>query len=229
MTTVDRVTIHHEGANAPHDDPGGAANGGYSIWIGVSKITVLRAPDVSWATFGYNHVSLDVCLSGNRMTFPVTNTDLDLLREAYTYARSQNWITDNPGVYPHGTIYPPPAGYPSGSSPTQCPGTLTIARWATVFSQFRVGGSVPVPKEEPMLFASNTQPNPSRFRGMAVDINARSIQGYGNAGLSPSPNLVPRDVQWLGAYSTSNDVNGKARFVIVTAADGGSEYEYTID
>jgi N-acetylmuramoyl-L-alanine amidase len=133
---VDRVTIHHRGGGAPQN---GAWSGSdpYSILIGVTQNTIQQSPLTSWATAGFNHVSYDVCLSGNRMVWAVTDSDLQLLRDAYEVGVARGWIVPSPTVYPHGTLYPPPAPYPSGSSPTECPGTLTIARWLEIISMFQ--------------------------------------------------------------------------------------------
>ena len=76
---VDLVTIHHEGAGAPTDVPRGAA-GGYTYWIGVTRWTWLRDVWSNYATLNFNGVSLDICLSGDRMVYPVSDSDITLIR-----------------------------------------------------------------------------------------------------------------------------------------------------
>jgi hypothetical protein len=141
--SVDRVTQHHQGDGLPHNDPGGAADGGYSAWIGSTTFTMLRSPPESWATFGHNGTSFDVCFSGNRNNAPVTDLDLDLLRQCAAEARRRDWIVDHPTVYPHGTLYPVPPGYPTGSSPTECPGQLAVQRWTLIVAAYDANEPTP--------------------------------------------------------------------------------------
>jgi len=138
---VDRITIHHRGGGVPGDgtwpdsDP-------YCVLIGTTRFTVVQPPWTAWATKGFNHVSFDVCFNGNRMTQPVTDNDLHLLTAACSYARSHGWLAVGAVTFPHGTLHPPPPGYPTGSSPTDCPGTLAIARWPAIYAAC---SSTPVP------------------------------------------------------------------------------------
>jgi len=43
---------------------------------------MLRSPFESFGTLGFNHVSFDVCLSGNRVDHVVTDTDIVLIAAA---------------------------------------------------------------------------------------------------------------------------------------------------
>jgi hypothetical protein len=131
--TVDLVTIHHEGAGVPTNYPRGA-DGGYSIWIGTTNWTILRAPDISYATLGFNHVSLDVCLSGNREVVPVSSGDLILVRKAVADARNRGWVTDHPDVEPH-----------RASFSTACPGSQTMAKWSQVVAACHTPVVAPTP------------------------------------------------------------------------------------
>lgn len=119
---VSLVTIHHEGAGTPSDVTRGA-DGGYSIWIGAARYTMLRPPAVSFATLNFNHVSLDICLSGNRMTSPVTDGDITQIRNAVTEARGNGWVIDAPQVRAHRN---------SPGSSTVCPGDNAMARWGDI-------------------------------------------------------------------------------------------------
>ena len=116
------VTIHHEGAGNPTDVARGAA-GGYTYWIGTTYWTQLRTPWDSYATLNFNHVSLDICLSGDRMNWPVTDNDIRILSGAVKDARGKGYVIDDPLVRAHRN---------SPGSSTVCPGDYTMARWADV-------------------------------------------------------------------------------------------------
>lgn len=136
---VSRVTIHHEGAGSPTDSARGGGEG-YTYWLGTSKFTYLRTPWDSWATKGYNHVSVDICFSGNRMDHPVTDNDLKILENICRDAKNRGFVVSNPGIYPH-----------QATSQTACPGSNTMARWNDVVNAVKRGvgggtsGSAPPP------------------------------------------------------------------------------------
>lgn len=132
--TVDLVTIHHEGAGVPTNYPRGA-DGGYSIWIGTTNYTLLRAPEVSFATKHFNHVSLDVCLSGNHQVVPLSTSTIELVRRGVADARNRGWVTDHPNVEPH-----------RASFSTACPGDQTMTRWSEVVAACHTPVALPVPK-----------------------------------------------------------------------------------
>ena len=125
------VTIHHEGAGDLTDVPRGAA-GGYTYWLGVSGFTRLRDPRTSYATLHYNHVSIDICLSGNRDNWDVTSDDLKRLCAIACDARARGDLTANPTVRPHRWTFN-----------TDCPGQRTMGVWDAITKQFC--GPVPVP------------------------------------------------------------------------------------
>ena len=133
---VSRITIHHEGAGQPADTTR-YSEGGYSIGIGVTMFYTFRDPWSSWGTYGYNHQSLDVCLSGNRMEYPVTSSDIDLIRAAVTDARTRAWVTGAPEVVAHKN---------SPGSSTVCPGDHTMAVWDQVVAACTAG---PAPSPTP--------------------------------------------------------------------------------
>ena len=138
-TPVSLVTIHHEGDGDPIDRPRGA-DGGYSVWIGVTKFTMLRSPFESFGTLGFNHVSFDVCLSGNRVDHAVTDTDIVLIAAACAQARSNGWLVDHPLVRDHKS---------SPGSSTVCPGRHTMERFAEVTAACGLGAhpAPPLPPE----------------------------------------------------------------------------------
>jgi len=141
---VGRGTIHHEGAGEPSNTARGAA-GGYTYWVGSSKWTRLRSVASSWATYRFNHVSVDVCLSGNREVYPTSANDVKMIGECFADARSKGEVTPNPTVLPH--------RWSPGSS-TVCPGRNTMAVWDSIVAACR-GGNVPAPpptKTHPTLF-----------------------------------------------------------------------------
>lgn len=125
---VDLVTVHHEGAGSPSDSARGA-DGGYSYWIGATTEQRLRSVATSFATLHYNHVSLDICLSGNRVDHPVTDNDIALVHAAFMDAHGRGEVSDNPIVHPHrfnnGRFY-----YRGNLFSTVCPGDLAMARFA---------------------------------------------------------------------------------------------------
>lgn len=130
---VGLVTVHHEGAGAPTDS-GRYAEGGYTYGIGVTYWTHFRDVWSSYATLNYNHVSLDLCLSGNRMEYPVYDKDIEIIRGAVTDARSRGYVIDAPEVRAHRN---------SPGSSTVCPGDHTMQRWADVVAACTAGGPPP--------------------------------------------------------------------------------------
>lgn len=138
---VSLVTIHHEGAGKPVDWARGG-EGGYSIWIGDvngdGAHLLIRTPWVSWGTFHFNHVSLDICLSGDRDVNPVTDADIVTIAAAVSEARAQGWVIDHPQVRAH---------HDSPGSNTVCPGTFTRdpATWLKIVAACNAP-VVPLPK-----------------------------------------------------------------------------------
>lgn len=128
MQPVSLATIHHEGAGNPVDWARGG-EGGYSIWVGDvngdGAHVMLRTPWESWGTFHFNHVSLDICLSGDRDVNAVTDADILTIAKAVGEARALGWVVDHPLVRQH---------HDSPGSSTVCPGTLTrdLATWMRI-------------------------------------------------------------------------------------------------
>lgn len=141
---VNRATIHHQGAGAPNDNYGGFSEGGYSYGIGKTGWSRFRSPYDSWATLNYNHVSLDVCLSGNRMDYVVTDQDIRWLHEIFMDCYHRNEVVATPEVIPHRN---------SPGSATVCPGDHTMARWNDVVNQFHLtpGPTPPSPTPSPTV------------------------------------------------------------------------------
>lgn len=139
---VDLVTIHHEGAGSPSDIARGAG-GGYTYWIGASRFEWLRSVATSYATLHFNHVSLDICLSGDRDVSPVTDADIALIHGAFMDAHARGEVTDAPKVQAHrdnNNKY-----YFNGALfSTVCPGNLAMARWADIVAACRVAPAPPV-------------------------------------------------------------------------------------
>jgi hypothetical protein len=125
------TTVHHEGAGAPSDDPRGA-EGGYTYWIGATRWTHLRNVWDSFATLNLNGESLDLCLSGTRMEYPVTDQDLSIIAGACADARARGYVVDAPSVRAHRD---------SPGSSTVCPGDLTMAVWPQVVAACTAGAS----------------------------------------------------------------------------------------
>jgi hypothetical protein len=134
---VELVTAHHEGAGAPSDVARGA-DGGYTYWIGATTWQHLRSVWDSYGTLNYNGDSVDVCLSGNRMEHPVTDADVDLIRQAVADARARGYVIDAPTVRAHRD---------SPGSSTVCPGDRTIDQWPAIVAACTAGASSPAPTE----------------------------------------------------------------------------------
>lgn len=138
MSRLALVTVHHEGAGVPTDTPRGA-HGGYTYWIGPNSCTRLRSPYDSWATLHFNHVSVDVCLSGDRDQWPVTKADIWRMASLANDCRNNGELISNPVVRPHKL---------SPGSNTVCPGADTFADWSEVAACFTTG--VPTPAPQPV-------------------------------------------------------------------------------
>ncbi len=215
---VSLVTIHHEGAGKAVDWARGGG-GGYSLWIGDvggdHVYNVLRNPWISWATIDFNHVSLDVCLSGDRDVVPVTDADIVTIAAAVNQARQLGWVVARPLVRPHKL---------SPGSNTVCPGTNTMARWADV-EQACMAAATPAPappattEEEMPSFPSTTKPA-NTFRGAIVDLANRHVTLSDAAECDPSPAVIPTNVAWLGAYG------GKGAFTVFLS--NLAEYHFTL-
>ena len=98
---VDLVTIHHEGGGTPSDNVDRFADGGYCYGIGLTYWKRWRAPADGWATMNFNGEDLTLCLSGNRMTSPVTDSDLDLIHGAFLDSFNRGEVTVAPLVRAH--------------------------------------------------------------------------------------------------------------------------------
>jgi hypothetical protein len=146
---VSRVTIHHEGDGVPRVV--NLAYAGYSAAVFPETHSLWRPPWTSWGTYHYNHVSLDVVLTGNRMVYPVTDDELVQLGKLCDEARGMGWIVDAPDVFPH-----------RQSFNTACPGDLVIARWSDVVAA--VLGHRSAPKPAPAASA----PLPKGKHGMLL-------------------------------------------------------------
>lgn len=117
---VSRVTIHHQGAGKPTDTPSGDSDP-YTVWIGPTRWTRIQSPYTSYATFGHNHTSYDVVLSGDRTNIPVTDTEIRLIGEAVADGRNRGEVVARPEVFPH-----------SESFETACPGNKTRERFVAI-------------------------------------------------------------------------------------------------
>lgn len=141
MQPVSLITIHHEGAGVPVDWARGG-EGGYTYWIGdVNGDGVhleLRTPWVSWATLDFNHVSLDICLSGDRDTSPVTDADIFTIGVVVAEARNKGYVVDHPLVRQH---------HDSPGSNTVCPGTFTRDphTWLRIVAACQASGQISIP------------------------------------------------------------------------------------
>lgn len=139
---VGLLTIHHQGGGAPTDNSSGYSEGGYSYGIGATRWERFRSPYDSYATLNFNHVSMDVCLSGSRgntdPAYPVTDNDIELIHGAFMDCHGRGEVVDVPQVRAHRN---------SPGSSTACPGDNTMARWNDVVNACRVAAPQPKPPE----------------------------------------------------------------------------------
>src|SRR4051812_17950625 len=77
---LEQVTIHHEGAGAPTKDPSRYAPGGYAYGVGLGAWVRIRSPYVNWATLGFNHRDVTICLSGNRHQYSLWQRILGVMK-----------------------------------------------------------------------------------------------------------------------------------------------------
>ena len=91
----------------------------------------------------FNHVSVDVCLSGNRDVHPTRANDIKMISECFADACGRQEVTPRPTVLPH-------KGSPGSS--TACPGRNTTDAWNSVVAAC-AGSNVPPPEpQRPTLF-----------------------------------------------------------------------------
>lgn len=168
---VDTVTIHHEGAGSPSDEARGAS-GGYTYWIGSTRWEWLRSVYTSYATLHFNHVSLDICLSGNRMDYLVNDADIALIHGAFMDCHARGEVVDNPRVQFHrdnNGLYE----FNGSIFSTVCPGDHAVARRAEIEAACRVAPvTPPSPPVDPKLtqWAERLQHTPLRFGMQGPDV-----------------------------------------------------------
>lgn len=139
MAQTNRVIIHHEGGGKPRDEWDAIDAERYSIEIGLTRIEVRNAPVNSFITDGTIGHSLQLVLSGNRMTYEVTDNDLVLIGQACAYAEAHDWI-------------PAPAQracqFHGDTAATACPGDKTRERRSDIYAVVRGTGTPPAPDPE---------------------------------------------------------------------------------
>jgi len=196
---VERATVHHQGGGAPTDNSSGYSHGGYSYGIGATRWERFRSPQDSYATLNYNHVSLDICLSGSRgntdPAYQVTDHDLELIHGAFMDCFNRGEVVAMPLVVAHKN---------SPGSQTVCPGDNTMARWNEVVRAVS-NQSQPRP------------PTPEEFEmQMASAINKAGVPNVFQVG--GDGKLYNRWRETGGGWSGWNDLSGgKSQFVAVTA------------
>lgn len=125
---ANRVTIHHEGAGKPRDSFTFLEKR-YSGGVGLTRYELVRSPHESFVTRGQGGVrSLQVCFSGDRRFYELSDNDLVLLRALVDDARARGWVTDRPDVFLHGDT----------DKGTECPGGHVKARRAAIENACRV-------------------------------------------------------------------------------------------
>lgn len=141
------VVKHHEGTGRPRN---GVQLLHYSYVIGLDEWHIRSdlvsptapKPGGDTSTIDFNRTVIGVCLTGNRQTgikdnpaYPVTDTDIQMMREIAADAKARDWLVDYPNVMPHKDM---------PGSATVCPGDLTIARWPEIKHAYQ-SQPIPVP------------------------------------------------------------------------------------
>jgi hypothetical protein len=121
MAPVTEIFVHHEGAGDPTDDVERFGGEGYTVGVGTTRFAFFRTPAEDFATKHFNHVSLAICLSGNRDVHEVTDADLMLVRAAMDEARARGLVTADARIRKHKDV-----------KSTACPGAHTCDRWDDV-------------------------------------------------------------------------------------------------
>lgn len=194
---VELVTIHHEGAGAPRDFPGGAWP--YTYWLGASSWANIQPVWSSWGTLNFNGVSLDVCLSGQRQPgiagsppYLVTEADVALLRGIIVDARDRGYVVNDPLVRAHRN---------SPGSSTVCPGDNTMARWSEIVAAC-TSSTPPQPQpqppdwSEPMTTLATGQPSPNKRRATLRPVRGLNIVLGENGGKADGSSPSGDDWTW---------------------------------
>lgn len=111
--TVDTIVQHHEGAGDPRTVDLSHAGYSYGIFDG-GQWANWRIPDDArgpgyhdFATDAFNGKVCSVVLTGDRNVHPVTDLDLQAMREIAAHARSHGFVVDMPLVFAHRQMPPP--------------------------------------------------------------------------------------------------------------------------
>lgn len=219
MNPVSLVTIHHEGAGTPSDVPRGAG-GGYTYWIGATQFIHLRDVWSSYATLDFNHVSLDICLSGNRMTSPVTDPDIALIHLAVNDARIRGYVVDAPQVRPHRN---------SPGSSTVCPGDQTMARWGEIVAAClaQVAPAPPLPElgDDDMVVIQPGGTPAGRFKKYKLVPDQKAVLLSNGARLVGDSGPTAIGCWWHVPSNAPVDgiaLNPDGSGIVVTATDDGT-------
>lgn len=190
---ITRVTYHHEGAGTPTNNVQRFSEGGYSYGNGQTIWQRFRSPFVSWGTLGFNHRSLDICISGNRMVYEVTDAEVQHTREICADSRARGELVDDPEVVFH---------HDSPGSNTVCPGFWTYHRQPALVAACKAvpdPGPLPTPTPAPIgaemaVYTDEVHPEerPTEPGGCTVDpanniiLTRRRMTKVGDAQEAPS-------------------------------------------
>jgi hypothetical protein len=161
------ATVHHEGAGDPTDV---VRADDYTYWIGSVAFHHIQSVWDSYATWNFNGTSFDICLSGNRMEHPVTDSDIELIRGACTEGRELGYLIDNPQVRDH---------HDSPGSSTVCSGDFTRDVWDAIVAACQADGvpATPPPPERGAMELQRTKSG----RGYYVVSADGGVFCYGDA------------------------------------------------
>lgn len=194
---VELVTIHHEGAGAPRDFPGG--DWPYTYWLGVSSWFNIQTVWASWGTLDFNGTSLDVVFSGQRQpgipnspAYPVSDRDIALLDGIIGDARARRYVVSDPLVRAHRN---------SPGSNTVCPGDNTLARWSQIVAACTSSAPpnpIPQPPDwsEPMTTLATGQLSPNKRRATLRPIRGLNVVLGENGGKADGSKQSGDDWTW---------------------------------
>jgi hypothetical protein len=213
---VNRVTVHHEGAGSPTDYVDRFSEGGYSAGIGVSLWKRFRSPESSWGTLNYNHRSLDICLSGNRMIAVVTDKDLQLIHDAFMDFYRRGEVVAEPEVLPHRR---------SPGSNTVCPGNKAMDRWGAIEAACRATAPPPPPKPKPEVKVKPQYDPPREYKFVSMLRIDPPSPDAGTWGLQPDWGIITFAGPFLGTMHGNPAVAGRTPSLLVkvgTKVDGAN-------
>lgn len=133
---ADLILLHHQGAGAPNDAFHFLDQAKYSGGVGVQFRRLVRPPWESFITTGRGgRRALQLCISGNRDVYDLTDRDIVHLAALAKQARDLGWVRHDAAIGDH-----------NDSTSTSCPGDKVEAREPAAYAAIRAAIN---PTQEP--------------------------------------------------------------------------------